>query len=360
MSDRSVSRRAVLAGVAGTAASVAGCISTSPRPPGASAATPGSGGGGSVDVLKLGGSSTVYPITNRGGSFWNSNPPPSDEEYWGPEQYGVDTDERLADYFAGEYGFEATGGESPPFTISVGLSHSGTGLEKLQEHQVDIANASAPVAAEFPEMDESTLEKYTNHVVGVDAQPIVVSREVYDAGVTTLTAEQVRGIYQGEITSWTEISAYEGPEREIQAVGRSVGSGTDTAFRTNLLGGPNAGMSGVDIRRGQNQQVNATVARSDNAIAYMALAFVDEEETPAIALEFEGTTYVPGENLSDPGYPLARDLHCYTWDGTSRKEAAFLHMLISDFGQRNFVTYAGYSTLTPERQENELAALEGS
>jgi hypothetical protein len=35
-------------------------------------------------------------------------------------------------------------------------------------------------------------------------------------------------------------------------------------------------------------------------------------------------------------------------------------MLISDFGQRNFVTYAGYSTLTPERQENELAALEGS
>lgn len=359
MPDRSVSRRGVLAGVAGTAASLAGCISTSPQPPGATAATPGSGGG-TGDVLKLGGSSTVYPITNRGGSFWNSNPPPSDEEYWGPEQYDIETDERLADHFAGKYGFEATGSESPPFTISVGLSHSGTGLEKLREHQVDIANASAPVAAEFPEMDEATLEKYTNHVVGVDAQPIVVSREVYDAGVTQLTAEQVRAIYQGEITSWTEITAYEGPDREIQAVGRSVGSGTDTAFRTNLLGGPNAGMSGVDIRRGQNQQVNATVARSDNAIAYMALAFVDEEETPAIALEFEGTTYVPGENLSDPGYPLARDLHCYTWDGTSREAAAFLHMLISDFGQQNFVTHAGYSTLTRERQENELAALEGS
>ena len=360
MPDRSVSRRAVLVGVAGTAASLAGCVSTSPQPPGASAATSGSGDGGTAEVLKLGGSSTVYPITNRGGSFWNSNPPPSDGEYWGPEEYGIQTDERLADYFAGKYGFEATGGESPPFTVSVGLSHSGTGLEKLREHQVDIANASAPVDAEFPDMDEWTLGMYTDHVVGVDAQPIVVSREVYDAGVTELTAEQVRGIYQGEITSWTEIPSYEGPEREIQAVGRSVGSGTDTAFRSNLLGGPNAEMPGVDIRRGQNQQVKATVTRSDNALAYMALAFVDQEEAPAIALEFEGTTYVPGENLSDPGYPLARDLHCYSWDGTSAKEAPFLHMLVSDFGQQNFVAYAGYSKLTQERQENQLAKLQQS
>ena len=360
MPDRSVSRRTVLVGVAGTAASLAGCVSTSPQPPGASAATSGSDGGGTGEVLKLGGSSTVYPITNRGGSFWNSNPPPSDEEYWGPEQYGIQTDARLADYFAGKYGFESTGGDSPPFTVSVGLSHSGTGLEKLQEHQIDIGNASAPVTAEFPDMAESTLEKYTDHVVGVDAQPIVVSREIYEAGVTKLTAEQVRGIYKGEITSWSGIPSYEGPDRKIQAVGRSVGSGTDTAFRANLLDGPNAKMPGVDIRRGQNQQVKATVARSDNAIAYMALAFVDQEEAPAITLEFEETAYVPGENLSEPGYPLARDLHCYTWDGTSAKEAAFLHMLISDFGQQNFVAHAGYSKLTGERQENQLAKLEGS
>jgi phosphate transport system substrate-binding protein len=358
MSDRPVSRRAVLAGAAGTAASLAGCISTSPRPPGADAATPGSSGGDeSTGVLKLGGSSTVYPIANRGGSFWSSNPPPSDEEYWGPSAYGIDTDERLADHFAAKYGIEASGGESPPFTVSVGLSHSGTGLEKVRDGQIDIGNASAPVAAEFPDASTEELDRYTNHVVGVDAQPIIVSAEIFDAGVTELTADQVRGIYRGEITSWTAIDAYDGPEREILAAGGSVGSGTDTAFRANLLGDPSADMSGVDIRRGQNQQVKSTVSRSDNAIAYMALAFVDQDEAPAISLEFEDTTYVPGENLSDPGYPLARDLHCYTWEGTSKKEAAFLHLLISDFGQENFVSHAGYSTLTDERQEEELGKL---
>ncbi len=357
MSDRPVSRRALLAGAAGTAASLAGCISTSPQPPGASAATDDGGGGGSTAVLKLGGSSTVYPIANRGGSFWNSNPPPSDEEYWGPSEYGIATNDRLADYFAGKYGFEATGDSSPPFRVSVGLSHSGTGLEKVEAGQVDIGNASAPVAAEFPGRSEEELSKFTNHVVGVDAQPIVVSKEIYDAGVTELTGEQVRAIYRGDVTSWSEVDSYDGPDREIQAIGRSVGSGTDTAFRANLLGAPDADMSGVDIRRGQNQQVKATVSRSDNAIAYMALAFVDQQAAPAISLTFEGTTYTPGENLSDPGYPLARDLHCYTWDGTSEKEAAFLHMLISDFGQQNFVAFAGYSKLTDERQQEEFDKL---
>jgi phosphate transport system substrate-binding protein len=70
-----------------------------------------------------------------------------------------------------------------------------------------------------------------------------------------------------------------------------------------------------------------------------------------------GTVYEYGKNLSDPGYPLARDLHCYTWQDTSKKEAAFLRMVISDFGQQNFVEPAGYAKLTDDRQQEQLAKL---
>jgi phosphate transport system substrate-binding protein len=245
---------------------------------------------------------------------------------------------------------------SPPFEVNVGLSHSGTGLEKLRDQQIDIGNASAPASAEFPDASEEELSSFTEHVIAVDAQPIVVSTEIYDAGVTKLTAEQVRGIYAGEITRWSEIPSYDGPDREIQAIGRAEGSGTDTAFRTNMLGGPNAKMPGVDARKGQNQQVKTTVSNSNNAVAYMALAFTDDS-VPAVELSFDGTTYTPGENLSDPSYPLARDLHCYTWDGTSKMEAAFLRMILSDFGQQNFVEIEGYSKLTAERQQQEFDKL---
>ncbi|WP_459192189.1 PstS family phosphate ABC transporter substrate-binding protein [Halosimplex sp. J119] len=356
MRDRPVTRRQLLAGAVGAAASLGGCISTSPQPPGQAAAGSGGGGGSDLEQLKAGGSSTLFPMVQRAASYWASNYLPTDREYWGPSQYDIETDQRLADYWASKYGFEADGDVTPPFEVNVGLSHSGTGLEKLKAQQIDIGNASASAEAEFPDASEEELSGFTNHVIAVDAQPIVVSTEVYDAGVTKLTAEQVRGIYTGEITHWSEIDSYDGPDREIQAVGRSEGSGTDTAFRSNMLGGPNASMGGVDVRKGQNQQVKTTVSNSNNAIAYMALAFTDDS-VPAIELEFDGTIYTPGENLSEKSYPLSRDLHCYTWEGTSKKEAAFLRMILSDFGQQNFVEPEGYSKLTDERQRAQLEKL---
>ncbi|WP_128478306.1 hypothetical protein [Halorussus pelagicus] len=51
-------------------------------------------GSQSPKKLRAGGSSTVYPITSTAGSVWSSNPPASDEEYWGPSNYDIDTNER--------------------------------------------------------------------------------------------------------------------------------------------------------------------------------------------------------------------------------------------------------------------------
>jgi phosphate transport system substrate-binding protein len=344
-SDR-VSRRRFIA-ASGTAGilSMAGCLSS------------GQQQSGGPSALRIGGSSTVYPITSDGGSVWNSNPPASDAEYWGPGQYGIDTDRPLADYWASKYGFETGDSGRPPFRVTVGLSHSGTGIEKVMNRQLDVADSSAPVEAELPDEDQETYDKFVDHVVARDGQPIVVSRAVYDAGVTGLTADQVRAIYRGEITDWSQIDAYSGPSREIQAVGRSEGSGTDTAFRVNMLGGPNASMSGVDVRKGQNQQVKTLVSNSDNAIAYMALAFVDQNNAPAISLTFDGTEFVPGENLGSADYPLSRDLHCYTWEETSLKEAAFLHMLLSDFGQQNYVAPNDYFTIPAEERQQAISEL---
>jgi len=344
--DRSIASRRTFLATTGVAASAAlvGCLGQ------------GEEGNGGTGPLTADGSSTVYPITSDGASVWNSNPPADDEEYWGPGQYDIDTDKPMADYWAGLYGFEANDDGTPPFQVNIGLSHSGTGIEKVANGQVDIGDASSSVASELPDASEEELDKYVDHVVGRDGQPVVVSKEIYDAGVTGLTGDQVREIYTGEITNWSEIDSYSGPDKEIQAVGRAVGSGTDTAFRANMLGDPEAEMS-VDVRQGQNQQVQTTVANSDNAIAYMALAFVDESRVPAISLTLDGTTYTLGENLGSEDYPLSRDLHCYTYEDTSEKEAAFIRMLLSEFGQQNFVAPNNYFMIPPEEREEQLSKL---
>ncbi len=344
-SNRVTRRRFVQAASAAGIVGAAGCAST-----GSSGSTE-SGGSSDTSPLTADGSSTVYPITNAASSLWNGNPPADDKEYWGPGQYNIDTDKHLADYFAGLYGFEATGERStPPFLVNVALSHSGTGVKAVQEGRVDIGDSSAPVSDELPDADQSTLDKYVDHVVGVDGQPIVVSKEIKDAGVTSLTGDQLRKIYKGEITNWSEVG---GPDKDIQAIGRAEGSGTDTSFRANLYGDPDAPIS-PDVRKGQNQQVKTLVSNTDNAIAYIALAFVEEDgSVPPIALELDGTTYEYGKNLGAKGYPLSRDLHCYTWEDTSMKEAAFINMILTDFGQENFVASNNYFKLPEDRRKNQ-------
>jgi phosphate transport system substrate-binding protein len=269
----------------------------------------------------------------------------------------------LADYFASQYGFEPTGARSnAPFTVTVGLSHSGTGCKAVRDQLVDIGNSSGPITAELGISEEERDENYVDHVVGRDGQPVFVSQNVYDNGVTQLTGEEVRGIYQGEINNWSEVG---GPDQEIYVIGRAEGSGTDTSFRLNMLGDADASME-VDTRKGQNQQVKTVMQQNDGAIGYMALAFQGEGIAP-VAIDFDGTLYEPDKDaentIFDSDYPLNRDLHMYTRindetpDGTDMREAAFLNMFLTDFGQQVFVEGVEYIPLPTKDIEAEKEKL---
>ena len=393
MSDRNwvdggVSRRKVLitSGALGTAG-LAGCSGSSDGGDGGSGGDSGSGGDGgdggdggsggsggdggdggqSTALLNAEGSSTVYPISNTGSSYWNSNAPPSDGEYWGAndetsvpgwDQLADDGagDMLIADYFASKFGFEPTDQRSsPPFPTTVGLSHSGTGCEAVTDGLVDIGNSSGPITAELDWSEEKAESTVVDNVVGRDGQPVVISSDVADAGVTQLTGEDIRGIYQNEITNWNQIDGVD-YDQEIYAIGRAEGSGTDTSFRLNMLGAADASMSGVDTRFGQNQQVAQAVSQNEGAIAYMALAFTSETVIP-ISIEFDGTLYETSRDaentIFDSEYPLNRDLHMYTLieennpdgGGYDPREAAFVNMFLNEFGQSVFVEGNNYIPL---------------
>ena len=378
-----VSRRALLAAVAAGTTGVAGCLDGNPgsgtpttTTSDATTSTPtdskteGPEGDTPTEddtptqrppkttTLTGDGSSSVYPVTSRAASVWNSNPPTKDRAAWGPSQYGIRTDKRVADYWAGLYGFARDKSTQPPFLVNIGLSDSQTGLTKATKESVDVGDASAPVADLLPDAPAADLGEFGDHVVGVDGQPVVVSREVYDAGVTKLTADQLKRIYTGEIERWSEIPSYGGPDRDIRVAGRSEGSGTAASFRANLFGDYGASTPGVDVRKDQNQGLSKLVEKSDDAIAYLALAFVKPKgQVPPVALEMDGTVYEYGRNLDAPGYPLSRDLHVYTHGDVSKTAAAFLRMLLSEYGQTQFVAASGYVPLSPRRRRVELAKL---
>jgi phosphate transport system substrate-binding protein len=370
--DEGVSRRkfVIASGAATGAAALAGCTGgESTETPESSGdedtATPTESGGDMEETetessgmdtspLESGGSSTVYPIANTGASYWNANRPASDSEYWPHGEYGIETEMALADYWASLYGFEAGQDGDPPFPVSVALSHSGTGVEKVRDGQLDLGNSSGNVEDELP--DRESYDDFIDHVVGVDGQPLVVSSEIAEAGVEKITGDQLKDLYKGRISNWSELG---GPDKEIQVLGRVKGSGTRTSFVSNVFGNPEEDTT-VANRYGQNQRLAQAIAQADNAISYLALAFLDTDGVTPIALEWEGTTYAyqDDENgLDSTSYPLSRDLHMYTWQGTSNKEAAFLNMILSDFGQETFVAPNNYFTLGARRQEEQRAKL---
>ncbi|MGB9985954.1 substrate-binding domain-containing protein [Salarchaeum japonicum] len=378
-----VSRRKFIAATGAVgAAGLAGCQSESSGDDTTETTTSGNNnqntqtttqsGSSEPEMLTAEGSSTVYPIANTGSSYWNSNPPNSDGEYWGSNDESTvpgwedlgSPDMRLADYFASLYGFEPTGQQAtPPFMTSIGLSHSGTGCKSVWDGLVDIGNSSGPITAELGWSESQRDQRVVDHVVGRDGQPVVVSSDVYDAGVTELTGEEVRKIYQNEITNWSEVG---GHDQEIYVIGRAEGSGTDTSFRLNMLGSADAPMPGVNTRFGQNQQVAQAVQQNEGAIAYMALAFTGPQVQP-VAINFEGTVYKPDKDaehtIFDSDYPLNRDLHQYTKitddtpNGTDMREAAFINMFLTTFGQTVFVEGNNYIPLPTKDIESEKAKL---
>jgi phosphate transport system substrate-binding protein len=338
--------------------------------------------GPSTALLTAEGSSTVYPISNTGSSYWNSNAPSDDGEYWGAndegsvpgwDQLSADGADGMliADYFASKFGYEPTNQRSdPPFPTTVGLSHSGTGCEAVTDGLVDIGNSSGPITAELGWSEAEAEARVVDNVVGRDGQPVVVSSDVADQGVSQLTGEAIRGIYQDEITNWNQIDGID-YDQEIYAIGRAEGSGTDTSFRLNMLGGADAPMPGVDTRFGQNQQVAQAVAQNDGAVAYMALAFTGPEVTP-VAIDFDGTLYETSRDaentIFDSEYPLNRDLHMYTLiqddnpdgGGYDQREAAFVNMFLNEFGQAVFVegnNYIPLPTSDLRSMKNQVSAV---
>ncbi|MFB6080054.1 MAG: PstS family phosphate ABC transporter substrate-binding protein [Haloferacaceae archaeon] len=352
-----------MAGVAGLAGCSggggSGSTDTSNSGGGGGESTPtgssGSSGGSSEwkEVLTAGGSSTVYPITSKAASLWNYNAPVSDQEHWPSKKYDIDTDLPFADYWASQAGYDADGDKGTiPWHVSIGLSHSGVGLNKVMKGQVDIGDASAPVTAELSGHDDAFYNEFKNHVVGIDAMQVTVSQSIYDAGVHKLTAQQVVDIYTGKTSNWKGVG---GPDSDIQCVGRVEGSGTRTIFHERLLEGAEA--KGVDVHKGENQQVASTVRNSDNAIGYVGWAFVGDGN-PSVDLDVDGTVYSKENgNLGKKSYPLNRDLHCYTYEETSKMESAFINMIVSDMGQELFVKPNDYITLPPNRRKEERSKL---
>lgn len=208
-------------------------------------------------------------------------------------------------------------------TVS-GVGGSGVGIKNVASGFSDIGMSSREVRADEIELYGDNFSEY---LIGYDAICIAVSKSIYNSGVTKLTRDQLRAMYNGNVTSWKELG---GPDKDIYAVARMVGSGTGDLFNEMVMGDLKTETLGADTYTQNNAEMKTAITKSDKAIGYLGFNYVQDRNLNAAA--YEGV-FPTTESIRSETYPLTRPLYVMTWNEPDEGEQAFIDFILGEEGQ---------------------------
>ncbi len=178
--------------------------------------------------------------------------------------------------------------KNPNVKITVQGGGSSVGIKSVQDKTADIGTSSKNLKD-----DES--KGLTQWEVGKDGIAIVVNKENKVSG---LTLEQIKGIFNGEITNWKEVGGSDG---KINVVVREDGSGTRDAIVEIVLGDKEAKFVEGAIVQSSTEAVQQAVAQDPNAIGFISYAVV--KDSKALKVDDVAPTV---ETILDGTYKIQR------------------------------------------------------
>lgn len=206
--------------------------------------------------------------------------------------------------------------------ISVRGGGSGVGIASLIDGTCDIGNSSRPI--KDTELDKGVIngKSIKAFVVAMDGIAVIVNPA---NSVSALSKQQVRDIYTGKISNWSEVG---GKNEKIVVVSRDTSSGTFEAFATLALEGQKVRPDA--IMQASNQAVASTVAKTPGAIGYCGLGFMG---SGVKTVQYEGV--MPSkEGVLNNTYAIGRPLFMYTNGAPQGLTKSFIDFVKSPEGQR--------------------------
>jgi len=189
------------------------------------------------------------------------------------------------------------------------------------EGTVSIGNASRNVK-------ESEFETFPSLQVFTIAFDGIAIATNPDLSLPSLTVDQVKQIFAGVITNYSDVG---GPDGEIIVVSREEGSGTRAAFEELVMqsGEAEALIAENALLQQSNGQIRTTIATTPNAIGYLSFGFLDESVNTVAIDGVEPTV----ENVKSGDYAIFRPLNMLTNGEPDALAKAFLDFILSDAGQ---------------------------
>jgi phosphate transport system substrate-binding protein len=275
-------------------------------------------------IIKIDGSSTVYPVTEAVA-----------EEFQKMKKGAV--------------------------KVTVGISGTGGGFKKFCRGETDISDASRPILKK--EMDDCSKSgiKYIELPVAFDALTVTVNPQ--NTWVDYLTVAELKKMWepaaQGKITNWKQIrSSF--PDAPLALFGAGADSGTFDYFTEAVNGKAKASRGDFTASEDDNVLVQG-VARNKNALGFFGMAYYTENKDKLKAVPIKMNDKSPAvspsvETVNNGKYqPLSRPIFIYVSDKALKKPEVreFVEFYLKNGG--NLSKEVGYVDLPAKAYELALA-----
>lgn len=224
---------------------------------------------------------------------------------------------------------------NPDVSIVISAGGSGKGLSDIKDGTVQIGRSDTFAEAKLAPADVARLTDNRVAVVGVG--PVVHP----GVDVDDLTTEQLRGIFTGSVTDWSEVGGTAGP---IQVINRKAGSGTRATFEDAVLAGAAVP---DDFRPVAEEDASGTVvdkvSQTEGSISYVAFNYFDEARLKAVRVDGVAPTR---EAVESGAFLIWSYEHLYTAVDADEATRAFVDYLLSDEVQGGLVVEEGFIPLT--------------
>lgn len=240
-------------------------------------------------------------------------------------------------------------------TLENVTSGTGDGFKQFIAGSTDFSNASRPIKDEEKQQLEDKNIDYTEFEVAQDGLTVAVNKE--NDFVDELTLDDLKSIYSGEATKWSDVNS-DWPDEEIQAFSPDQSHGTYDFFTEEVMGDG-------EIKAEKNQNTDVIVSSvKDNkeGIGFFAYNFFKENEDDLKAVKIvddKDKAIEPTEDsIQDGSYPLSRPLYIYANNQKLKDNDAFAEFMkfaLNDKGEA--ASAVDYVALPEDKYQEQLDEL---
>ncbi len=248
--------------------------------------------------------------------------------------------------------------------VMVGISGTGGGFKRFCRGEIDISDASRPIKEKEITSCRETGVEFIELPVAYDGLAVIVNPK--NTWVDHLTVAELKKIWapesQGVITKWSQVRAGF-PNEEIHLYGPGTDSGTFDYF-TEVINGKSASSRGDYTASEDDNVLVEGVAGDVGGLGYFGLAYFEQNKDRLKLVPVDDENASNGQGPISPSLktvmnntyqPLARPIFIYVSTKSADRDAVkkFVNFYLENAAP--LVEEVGYIPLAPESYKAALA-----